>query len=206
LNDLRQRRVTHDDVLQTIKQASDSAAVCGSIGIGRGLCALGKKGGIGDASRIVKIGEQEYVLGVLLAANGGEKNDDQNNSYAVSVTPSLVLIIATDVPLLPEQLHQLAEAGVQGADDIMNVDAAQQLALAFSTGNTIDGAFERRFQLFKERVPAAARLPDVFAAASEGARAALRRALESTEAVTGRRGRQAAPLRHDEVEKLFSNL
>jgi D-aminopeptidase len=206
LNDLRQRRVTHDDVLQTIAQAGGSAVVCGSIGIGRGLCALGKKGGLGDASRSVKVGEQEYVLGVFLAANGGKKIDEQDNASAVSVMPSLVLIIATDVPLMPEQLRQLAEAAVQGVNDIVNVDATQQLALAFSTGNTIDGAFERRFRLFKERVPVAEQLPGIFAAASESARAALRRALESAEAVTGRRGRQATPLRRDEVEKLFSNL
>ena len=45
LNDLRQRRLTHDQVLQVIKQANANAVACGSVGIGRGLCALGAKGG-----------------------------------------------------------------------------------------------------------------------------------------------------------------
>ncbi|MGH7601623.1 MAG: P1 family peptidase, partial [bacterium] len=106
LNDLRQRRVTHDEVLQTIKQANDSAVACGSIGIGRGLCALGAKGGVGAASRSIKIGEQEYSLGALIAANGGTL--DLKPSPIVSITPSLVVIVATDIPLLPEQLRQLA--------------------------------------------------------------------------------------------------
>ncbi len=200
LNDLRRRRVTHDDVLQTIKQANDSAVVCGSNGIGRGLCALGAKGGVGDASRSLKIGEQAYTVGVLLAANGG--TDDKIPSQAVSVTPSLALIVATDIPLLPEQLRQLAEAATRGLDSIVDFDdGAQQLALAFSTSNTIDGAFERRFQLFKERVPA--QLASILSSAGACTRAALRRALENATPVSGRRGHAAVPLKQQEVEKLF---
>jgi D-aminopeptidase len=204
LNDLRQRRVTHDVVLQTIKQASDSAVVCGSIGIGRGLCALGKKGGVGEVSRIVKIGEQEYILGVLLAVNGGKKIDEQNNAYAVSATPSVMLIIATDVPLLPEQLRQLAEIAVRGFDNVVNFDGTQQLALAFSTGNTIDGAFEQRFQLFKERLLGEKELSEVFAVTGNCSRAALRRALENAGTVVGRKGRKIGPLDEFSLDKLFA--
>lgn len=202
LNDLRQRRVTHDEVLQTIKQAGDSAVVCGSVGIGRGLCALGAKGGVGDASRSVKIGEQEYTLGVLIAANGGTL--DLKPSPIVSVTPSLVLIVATDIPLMPEQLRQLAEAALRGLDSIVHFDdGTQQLALAFSTSNTLDGAFERRFQLFKARMPSLEMLAEIGSAAGACSRAALRRALEKAETVIGRKGREVTPLRHDDLKKVF---
>lgn len=204
LNDLRQRRVTHDEVLQTIKQASDSAVVCGSVGIGRSLCALGAKGGVGDASCSVKIGEREYTLGVLIAANGGTL--DQNPSQIASITPSVVLIVATDVPLMPEPLRQLAEAALRGLDPIVHFDdGAQQLALAFSTSNTIDGAFERRFQLFKARMPSMKMLAEIESAAGACSRAALRQALEKAETVIGRKGRQVAPLRHDELKKIFKS-
>ncbi len=202
LNDLRQRRVTHDDVLQTIKQANDNAVVCGSIGIGRGLCALGAKGGVGDASRSIKIGEQEYSLGVLIAANGGTLV--QRPPQTVSLKPSLVVIVATDIPLMPEQLRQLAEAALRGLDTIVHFDdEVQQLALAFSTGNTINGAFERRFQLFKARMPGTEKLAEIGSAGGACSRAALHRALEKAETVIGRQGRQVAPLRHDELEKIF---
>jgi D-aminopeptidase len=202
LNDLRQRRVTHDDVLQTIKQANDNAVVCGSIGIGRGLCALGVKGGVGDASCSIKIGEQEYSLGVLIAANGGTLA--QRPPQIVSLTPSLVLIVATDIPLLPEQLRQLAEAALRGLDTIVHFnDGTQQLALAFSTSNTFDGAFERRFQLFKARLPSLEMLTEIGSTAGACSRAALRRALENAEAVVGREGRQVASLHPDELEKVF---
>ncbi|MGH7454523.1 MAG: P1 family peptidase [bacterium] len=202
LNDLRQRRITHDDVLQTVKQANNSAVVCGSVGIGRGLCALGAKGGVGDASRLVKIGEQEYALSVLIATNGGTL--DLKPSPIVSVTPSLVVIIVTDIPLMPEQLRQLAEAALRGLDTIIHFDdGTQQLALAFSTSNTIDGAFERRFQLFKARMPSMEKLAEVGSAAGACSRAALRRALEEAETVVGRKGRQVTPLHRDELEKIF---
>jgi D-aminopeptidase len=202
LNDLRQRRVTHNEVQQTIEQANDGAVVCGSVGIGRGLCALGAKGGVGDASRSVKIGEQEYVLGVLIAANGGTL--DQTSSQTVSVAPSLVLIVATDIPLMPEQLRQLAEAALRGLDSVVHFnDGTQQLALAFSTSNTIDGAFERQFQLFKARMPSMEKLAEVGSVAGICSRAALHRALEKAETVIGRKGREVTPLRHDDLKKVF---
>jgi len=204
LNDLRQRRLTHDDVLRTIKQANDNAVVCGSVGIGRGLCALGTKGGVGDSSLVFKIDGKEYALGVLIAANGGTIKPAENSPQAVSITPSLVVIVATDFPLLTEQLRRLAEAALRGLDGLVDWnDGTQQLALAFSTGNTIGGAFERRFQLFKERLPGAELLNQILESAGECSRAALRRALEQKEVVVGRKGRSVAPLAVEELMRLF---
>jgi D-aminopeptidase len=205
LNDLRQRRITHDDILRTIKQANDNAVVCGSIGIGRGLCAFGAKGGVGDASRLIKIDAKEYTLGVLIAANGGAIKLVKNSPQAVSMTPSLAVIVATDFPLLPEQLRHLAEVALRGLDGNVDWhDGTQQLALAFSTGNTIDGAFERRFQLFKERLSSSELLNQILKSAGECSRAALRRALEQKEIVVGRKGRSVAPLPAEELMRLFT--
>ena len=204
LNDLRQRRLTHDQVLQVIKQANANAVACGSVGIGRGLCALGAKGGLGDASLVIKIDAKEYTLGVLIAANGGTTKTAKNLPQAISLTPSLVAVVATDFPLLPEQLRRLAEAALRGLEGSIDWnDGTQQLALAFSTSNTIDGAFEKRSQLFKERLPNSALLNQLLKRAGECSRAALRRALEQQERVTGRKGRSVAPLPERERKKLF---
>jgi len=207
LNDLRQRRVTHDNILQMIKQANNDAMVNSNAGIGRGLCALGAKGGVGGSSQMIKWAEQNFTLGLLIAANGGTKTPNENSSPVVSITPSLVLIIATDIPMLPEQLHQLAEAALRGLDSAIHLNnGTQQLALAFSTSNTIDGAFEERFQLFKKRLPASERLAEIFATAGACSRAALRQALENAETVIGRKGRQVAPLPRRELESIFKKL
>lgn len=193
LNDQRQRRLTHDDVLRTIREATNTPLACGSVGIGRGLCAFGGKGGVGEASRAGNIANERYTIGALLAANGGRAVT--NETDAVSLAPSFVLIIATDAPLLPEALRQLAEAGMRGLDKFgLPEDDVQQLALAFSTTNTIDNAFEEKFQLFKQQWLAHEQLAPLFHAAVEAAREALRRALQNAEAVTGRKGRTLAPV------------
>jgi D-aminopeptidase len=204
LNDLRQRRVTHDDVLRTIQQAHDGPIECGSVGIGRGLCAFGRKGGVGEASCALSFSGKEYTLGMLLATNGAHAHDDEAAATRSAVS-SFVLVIATDAPLLPEQLRQLAEAGLRGLDAIIRLDdGTQQLALAFSTGNTIDGAFTENFQLFKESVPGKEQITGLLAAAGACSRTALRRALENATTVIGRQGRRMSPLDSGKLHRLFS--
>lgn len=201
LNDQRQRRITHDEVLRTIHEAKDAPIACGSVGIGRGLCAFGGKGGVGEASRAANIANERYTVGVLLAANGGDAR--ASDTTAASLAPSFVLVIATDAPLLPETLRQLAEAGMRGLDKFgLAENEAQQLALAFSTTNTIDNAFEEKFQLFKQQWLAQEQLAPLFRAAAEAAREALRRTLQSAEAVTGRKGRRLAPIDWQRLENL----
>ncbi len=194
LNDLRERRITHDDVLRTIQEAKNTPMLCGSVGIGRGLCAFGGKGGVGEASRAAVIGSERYVVGAVLAANGGLVRNSET-SAATSLAPSFVLLIATDAPLLPEALRRLAEAGMRGLDAFgLAENDAQQLALAFSTTNVIDNAFEEKFQLFKQQWLTHDDLSPLFHAAAESVCEALRRAVENAEAVTGRKGRTLAPI------------
>lgn len=195
LNDLRQRRITHDQILQTIKIANDSAPACGSVGIGRGLCAFGGKGGAGDAARFVQIGEQRFTLGAFIAANGGRLPDQNEAESPRSVAPGFVMVLATDAPLLPEQLRRLAEAGVRSLDRVgINAEEDQRLALAFSTTNTIDNAFEEQYQLFNERWLGQETLAKLCEAAVNATLQALRKAVQQTEAVSGRKGRIVPPI------------
>jgi D-aminopeptidase len=192
-------------VLQTIHQAKANAVTCGSVGIGRGLCALGAKGGVGAASQMVSLGEKEYILGALIAANGGLPFGNPDAHQPVSITPSFVLILATNLPLFPEQLRQLAEAGIRSYDGIIRFDdGTQQLALAFSTSNTIDNAFSERFQLFSMQLPGEEQMAGIFYAAGICCREALRLALENSEIVVGRKNRHAVPLARNELARLFS--
>lgn len=195
LNDLRQRRITQDQILQTIHAANDAAPANGSVGIGRGLCAFGGKGGVGDAAQFVQIGEPRFTLGAFIAANGGRLPDQNGAELPRSVVPGFVMILATDAPLFPEQLRRLAEAGVRGLDRIgINTKEDQQLALAFSTTNTIDNAFEEKYQLFHERWLGQETLAQLCEAAGAVAMQALRKALLQSEAVSGRNGRIVHPI------------
>lgn len=195
LNDLRQRRITHDQILQTIHAANDAAPAYGSVGIGRGLCAFGGKGGAADAARFVQIGEQRFTLGAFIAANGGRLPDQNEAESPRSVAPGFIIILATDAPLFPEQLRRLAEAGVRALDRIgNNTEEDQQLALAFSTTNTIDNAFEEKYQLFNERWLGQETVAQLCEAAGAVTMQALRKALLQSETVSGRNGRIVHPI------------
>jgi D-aminopeptidase len=185
LNDLRRRAIHHDQVLQAIESASDSVPDRGSVGIGRGLRALGAKGGVGDASRSFRFDEKDHLVGVLLAAS------DEGSA----------VLVATDLPLLPHQLTRLAARAALALTGDLELPG---IALALSTGNTIEGAFSEQYQLFPERWPGAEGLAPLLTAASEATRAAFRRALEQATPVEGRKGRRLAPLDRTQLERLFA--
>lgn len=71
LNDIRGRHITHDDVLNAIKNAKGGAVEEGCIGAGTGTVAFGFKGGIGTSSRKLPPGLGAYTVGVLVQTNFG---------------------------------------------------------------------------------------------------------------------------------------
>jgi D-aminopeptidase len=201
LNDLRQRRITHDHVLQTILSAKNQSSGNGCVGIGRGLCAFGGKGGVGEAVRTVQLNGAEFIVGLLVAAHGGKFFNSPGSVRSKNTTPGFVVILATDAPLLPEQLRRLAEAAMRGLEGLgLTEFSDQQLALAFSTSNTMDNAFDDAFQLFKEQRFSDDLLAPLCSAAAETSRAALANGLRAATAVTGRKNRTVNPV---EIDKLL---
>lgn len=199
LNDLRQRRVTHDDVLGLIHASDSGAMTCGSVGIGRGLCAFGGKGGVGDAARRCEIEGSQFTAGVFIVANGGLP---VGKAAAASVTPSFITVVATDAPCLPPQLRRFGEASVRALDRWQLLTSAdQRLALAFSTTNTVDGAFQEQFRLFTARWPAPEMVAVLQEAVVECTLAALRKALPQALSLTGKGKRTALPV---DLKALFS--
>jgi D-aminopeptidase len=198
LNDLRRRRVGHEEVLRALDAVSDAAPARGSVGIGRGLAAFGGKGGVGDFARTARVGASDCTVGVLVAANGGGPLEGVR-----SVAPGFVVIVATDAPLWPEELRALAEGALRGMDAAPVRGADARLALAFSTGNAIDGSVEappaRHYQARRVGDDGLAILIE---AAAGACRAALGRALTDAVAVTGRKGRTAAPLPPDTIARI----
>ncbi|MDC0740427.1 P1 family peptidase [Polyangium mundeleinium] len=188
LNDLRRRRVKHDDVLAACEAARGEPPACGSVGVGRGLVALGFKGGVGDAAAAARVGSDAFVVGVLLAANGGAP---RGTSAVRVVSPGFVAIVATDAPLFPAELRLLGEAAIRGIDAAVTIGGEEgRLALAFSVANTIDGSLTAPpGRLYEARRLGDDGLGPLFDAAARASRAALGKALGEATAVTGRKGR-----------------
>ncbi len=149
LNDrAAERRVGEADMDRCFAYAGPQTAE-GSVGIGRGLCAFGLRGGVGTASR--RVGDR--TVGVLVAVNGGERYGLRADGFPVGrfldlPAPdgerprSIVAVAATDAPLLPGQLDRLAGRMALGLAGCGFLDARSQagVALAFSTANAlVDG-------------------------------------------------------------------
>ena len=128
LNDIYGFHVKEENAYEALNTASGGQIKEGNIGGGTGMMCLGFKGGTGTASRVVKIKESTYTLGVLVQSNFGAKRnltiagvpvglelkDTLNNelkgapSYRKEGDGSIIVVVATDAPLLPHQLKRIA--------------------------------------------------------------------------------------------------
>jgi D-aminopeptidase len=153
LNDIRGQHVTREHAVAALDGAEAGPVPEGNVGGGTGMICHGFKGGTGTASRLVDIEGRSYTLGVLVQANHGSRRRFAIEGVPVGrllgpdlvppPTPgdtgsgSIIGIVATDAPLLPNQCDALAQraalgvARLGGAGEISSGD----LFLCFSTGN-----------------------------------------------------------------------
>ena len=107
---IAQRPVGEKEVRQAIEAATPDFAQ-GAVGAGRGTICYGLKGGIGSSSRRMEIDGQTYALGVLAQSNYGASADLRvaclPEGLAESDQGSIILILATDLPLTARQLRRV---------------------------------------------------------------------------------------------------
>jgi len=155
LNDLNGFHVRSDHVRQAIEGAGDGPVPEGSVGSGTGMICHGFKGGIGTASRVRPAGEGGYTVGVLVQANHGRRERFAVNGAPVGrelgpdqiPTPSdptiaagsgsIIVVVATDAPLLPMQCTRLAQRAGLGVARTGGVGehTSGDLFFCFATGN-----------------------------------------------------------------------
>jgi D-aminopeptidase len=155
LNDLDAFSLTAGHVVEALDGAGPGPVAEGNVGGGTGMVCHDFKGGIGSASRLVTIGGAEYTLGALVQANYGERRTLRVDGVPVGreigageipspwrVPPpasSILVILATDAPLLPMQCRRLAERATIGLARAggLGLHTSGDLFLAFATGNPI---------------------------------------------------------------------
>jgi len=157
LNDIYGFHVTEEHVYDALNSAKSGSIAEGNVGGGTGMMCLGFKGGTGTASRIVKIKDSVYTVGVLVQSNFGGKNnfniagvpvgkelrDTLNYEFKASPVSykegqgSIIVIVATDAPLLPHQLKRIAERVTIGVGKTggLGENSSGDIFLAFSTAN-----------------------------------------------------------------------
>ena len=162
LNDIRGQHVRPDHVLAACAAARGGAVSEGNVGGGTGMQCYYFKGGCGTASRAVDVAGKRYVVGVLVQANHGDRRHFQVNGVPVGQvldgravpwprlpelsTPtypapevggagSVIVVVATDAPLLPHQLSRLAQRAGLGVTKFgaYGENYSGDLMIAFST-------------------------------------------------------------------------
>src|SRR5690625_886384 len=141
LNSMRLQAVRPEHAIEAIKEATSGEIEQGAVGAGKGMVCFQYKGGIGSASRIVKVDHDNYTVGALVLSNFGKRKDASFADFPdIDVdTPdgSIMLIIATDAPVNERQLKRLAKrtsAGLARTGSYYE-HGSGDIAIAFSTAN-----------------------------------------------------------------------
>ena len=192
LNDIDGFHVRDRHVFQALDGAAAGPVSEGSVGGGTGMVCHGFKGGIGTASRITEDGN---TVGVLVQANHGRRSRLTIGGVPVGrelgpdripgpTTPdgSIIVIVATDAPLLPHQCTRLAERATFGIARTGGAgeNSSGDLVLALATGNELPAETLRTIP--NER------LNTLFYAVIEATEEAIVNALLAAETMTGRGG------------------
>ena len=205
LNDIAGRHVTVDHVVEAIETATGDAVLEGSVGAGTGMRSYGFKAGIGTASRVVPDG---HTVGVLVNANCGRRPElliagiPVGRELPVQTSPtrdgSIIVVIATDAPLVPHQLRRLCKRAAIGIGRTGTVSrtSSGDFALAFSTAYRLPRTRADRDTITTLRD---GRLNAIFQATIEATEEAIVNAMCVAEPMTGRDNRTMPALPHDKL-------
>jgi len=153
-NDICGRHIIEEHVLQALNSAASGFVAEGNVGGGTGMMTYEFKGGTGTSSRRVIIGSEEYTVGVLVQSNFGSRQDlnilgvpvgkhwPENaiiNEINTHETGSIIVIIGTDIPMLPIQLRRVAKRAAIGIGrtGTPGGNYSGDIFLAFSVANDI---------------------------------------------------------------------
>ena len=197
LSDIRARTLTEAHAFAALDAAASGPVAEGAVGAGTGMSAFGFKGGIGTASRRFTLDSTDHTLGVLALANFGNAGDLVLPDGRRPVPPevnlqaergSVILIIATDVPLESRQLQRIARRGGAGLARLGAFwgNGSGDIAVAFTTADPID--HDQPGDLVSLRALNENRIDTLFRAAAEATQEAVLNAMAAAPATTGRAG------------------
>lgn len=201
LNDIQALAITEAHAHAAIDAATTDFA-SGAVGAGTGMSCFGLKGGIGTASRQIKLDDEIYHLGALVLANFGRPGDlrlpdGRRIAVPAEAAPehgSCIVLFATDIPLDHRQLLRVARrAGVGLAwCGAFWGNGSGDIALAFTTANRIP--WRHTPDLLAHRVLNEARIDRLFQAAAEVTQEAVLDALAAANTMVGRSGNRRTGL------------
>lgn len=219
LNDINGFHVKREDVFHALDSSHGGAVEEGSVGGGTGMICNEFKGGIGTASRLLGAKDGGYTVGVLAQCNYGERSqlriagvpvgkEITDHTIYHSDTGSIIVVVATDAPLIPTQLKRVARRVSLGLGRLGSYsgDGSGDIFIAFSTANPGAASPEGLRQL--TMLPNDS-IDPIFQATVEATEEAVVNAMVAAETMTGIDNHTAIGLPHDrlrEVLKKYNRL
>jgi len=218
LNDIRQRVITREDVIEALKKAASGPVTEGAVGAGTGTICFGYKGGIGTASRKLPEALGGYTIGVLVQTNHG--GILQINGFQVGVrlgkyylqniltndSPgSCMVIVATDAPLSSRNLKRLAKRALLGIVRTGGFysNGSGDYAIAFSTASEVRIPHRSKTPFLNKKVLRNSQMSPLFLAAVEACEEAILNSLFKATSMTGYNGHHIEALPLDKIKDLM---
>ena len=218
LSDIDGFHLQEHHVMEAIAAAGPGPVAEGNVGGGTGMICYEFKCGIGTASRVVEDDGKHYTLGVLVQANYGERSELRIDGVPVGrmighdrvplawVEPgdhqgregSIIVVVATDAPLIPIQCKRLAQRATVGLSRVGGTgrNGSGDIFLAFATGNHLVARPHGLYSL--DMIPHEEMNP-LFTAVADATEEAIVNALCAAATMTGFRGRTVHELPLDTV-------
>ena len=229
LNDIYGQHVTVDDALAAIEDVSGGPVEEGAVGGGTGMICNRFKGGIGTSSRLVVVGGATYTLGVLVQCNygdrapfrvagvpvgeeisdllpsqpGAEEGFLEEGGDSADREGSIIVVVATDAPILPHQLKRVARRISLGLarNGSTSGNGSGDIFIAFSTANR-DSASELESPNDLEMLTNGDLNP-LFAATVQATEEAVINAMVAADTMTGANDVTVYALPHDRLREVL---
>ncbi len=219
LNDASGFHVKPEHAFEALDAARGGRVTEGNVGGGTGMICNEFKGGIGTASRTLTAQQGSYTVGVLVQCNyglrrllriagvpvGQEIPDEP--AYASlnrsgEEVGSIIIVVATDAPLLPHQLRRVARRAALGLarNGSIASNGSGDIFIAFSTANP--GASKPDGMTALTMLPNE-RISPVFEATVQATEEAIVNTMVAAETITGAENRRVIALPHDRLREVL---
>jgi D-aminopeptidase len=220
LNDINGFHVKAEDADAAMRDAHGGPIAEGNVGGGTGMICFEFKGGTGTASRELPEKLGGYTVGVLVQCNFGTRHllriagapvgyEIAGNRLRDDDTGSIIVVVATDAPLLPNQMKRIAKRVTLGLGRLGSIsgDGSGDIFIAFSTANAGAG-LEQKKRVAVQMLPND-RMDALFEATVQATEEAVVNALVAARTMTGADGHTVEAMPHDrlrEVLKKYNRL
>jgi D-aminopeptidase len=213
LNDIDGFHVKKEHVFEALDGARPGPVAEGNVGGGTGMTCHQFKGGIGTSSRVLGQAAGGYIVGVLVQANYGMRNTLSiagvpvgkeitdllpKHGRADDKEGSIIVVVATDAPLLPHQLERLVKRAALGIGIMggRGNDSSGDIFIAFSTANP---EVAKKTETAQLTMLPNERINPLFMATVSATEEAIVNALIAAETMTGVNGNTVYALPHDRL-------